>query len=104
MRLMSENCRLEKLTPTSGPGPEFWTPGGKFCWTMKPAVRDVKAFSSLLKNEAVPALAMALARIAVGGTVPFTLQTPSTKPSRSTTAITLLGEIWDARVGAWAVT
>src|SRR4051812_19608220 len=41
--LISENDRLEKFTPTSGPGGLFCTPGGKFCCTIKPAVRDVKA-------------------------------------------------------------
>src|SRR5882672_2093461 len=75
---------------------------------MKPAVREVKACSSLLRKDAVPALAMALAtrfvKSGVAGVVPFTLQTPSTKPSRSTTATTLLGEIRLARVTAWAST
>src|SRR5437667_5235174 len=39
--LMSEKKRLERPTPTSGPGAVLKTPGGKCCWIMKPAVRDV---------------------------------------------------------------
>src|SRR5712692_11062909 len=42
--LMSEKNRFDNPTPTSGPGAVLFTPGGKCCWMMKPAVRDVKAF------------------------------------------------------------
>ena len=79
---MSVNGRFEKFTPTSGPGGLFCTPGGKFCCTMKPAVRELKACSSLLRKTAVPAFAMALAtrfvNAGVAGVAPFTLHTPST--------------------------
>src|ERR1043165_8909226 len=87
--LMSEKPRLEKFTPTSGPGGLFCTPGGKFCCTIKPAVRDVNAFCPLLRNAAVPALAMALATRSVGAFVSSD-QTPRTHPSRSVTAMTAL--------------
>ena len=89
--LMSENYSCEKFTPTSGPGGLLSMPGGKCCCTMKPAVREVKALLSLLKNAAVPALAMASAdqRSAAVGLV-FSAQTPSTQPSRSVTAMTAL--------------
>src|SRR5215218_3157588 len=40
-RLTSVNDRFEKFTPTNGPAGRLRTPGGKFCCTMKPAVRDV---------------------------------------------------------------
>jgi hypothetical protein len=46
---MSEINRFDKPTPTSGPGGALMTPGGKCCWIMNPAVRDVKAFWLLLK-------------------------------------------------------
>ena len=42
--LMSEKNRFERPTPTRGPGGVLRTPGGKCCWMMNPAVRDVKAF------------------------------------------------------------
>src|SRR5438477_267491 len=87
--LMSEKPRLEKLTPTSGPGGLFCTPGGKFCCTINPAVREENALLSLLRNAAVPALAMASAIFAEAG-VGVRLQTPSTQPSRSVTAMTAL--------------
>src|SRR6187399_2943478 len=89
--LISEKPKLEKFTPTSGPGGLFFTPGGKFCCTMKPAVRVVNALLSLLRNAAVPALAMAFATRSTGvGEVGFSVQTPSTHPSRSVTAMTAL--------------
>ena len=54
---------------------------------MKPAVRDVKAFWSLLKKAAVPALVIASCTALALGAL-STLHTPSTNPSPSTTAIT----------------
>jgi len=55
----------------------------------EPAVREENACSPLLKNAAVPALAMALARFDCAGAA-LRLQTPSTQPSRSVTAMTAL--------------
>src|SRR5437762_10859139 len=68
---------------------------------MNPAVRDVNAFWLLLKYAAVPAFETQLEISSALGGVPFTLQTASTSPSRSSTAMTLFGEIWRARVVAW---
>src|SRR5205809_8105220 len=68
---------------------------------MNPAVRDVKAFWLLLKYAAVPAFETQLEISSALGGAPFTLQTASTSPSRSSTAITLFGEIWSARVVVW---
>ena len=107
-RFTSLNGKFEKLTPTNGPGGLLSTPGGKCCCTMNPAVREVNAFCPLLKKPAVPAFAIAsatrLVNALVVGVVPFTLQTPSTYPSRSVTAMTLLLEIWLARVAVCAMT
>ena len=61
---------------------------------MNPAVRDVNAFWLLLKYAAVPAFETQLEISSALGGVPFTLQTASTSPSRSSTAMTLFGEIW----------
>ena len=47
---------------------------------------------------------MALAWMSAAGARPFTLHTPSTKPSRSTTATTLAGETTAARDTACANT
>src|SRR5436309_475278 len=47
--LMSEKKRFDSPTPTSGPGSALSTPGGKCCWMMKPAVRELNAFWLLLK-------------------------------------------------------
>src|SRR5437763_4635869 len=99
--LMSEVKRFERPTPTSGPGDVLRTPGGKCCWMMNPAVREVNAFWLLLKYAAVPAFDTQLEISSALGGVPFTLQTASTSPSRSSTAMTLFGEIWMARVVAW---
>src|SRR5207245_6571673 len=86
-RFTSEKDRLEKFTPTSGPDGRFWIPGGKFCCTMKPAVRELNASWPLLRKAAVPAFV--IASITSSGAGPaFKLHTPSTKPSRSTTATT----------------
>src|SRR5436853_941423 len=68
---------------------------------MNPAVREVKAFWLLLRYAAVPAFETQLEISSALGAVPFTLQTASTSPSRSSTAMTLLGEISSARVVAW---
>ena len=87
--LMSEKLSCEKFTPTSGPGGLLRMPMGKCCCTMSPAVRDEKALLSLLKNAAVPALAMASAtRLSSPSKFVFSDQTPSTQPSRSVTATT----------------
>jgi hypothetical protein len=89
--LMSENPSCEKFTPTSGPGGLLFTPGGKCCCTMNPAVRELKAFCPLLKNAAVPALAMAWATEGSAELeLVLTAQTPSTQPSRSVMATTAL--------------
>ncbi len=40
---------LENSTPTSGPLPVLRMPGGKFCWMMNCAVREVNASPSLLR-------------------------------------------------------
>src|ERR1035438_6106364 len=94
--LMSEKPSCEKFTPTSGPGGVLAIPGGKFCCTMSPAVREEKALLSLLKNAAEPALAMASATSgSADEEFVFSAQTPSTQPSRSitaTTAFVLSGE------------
>src|SRR5438874_5044378 len=97
---MSEMNRFDRPTPTSGPGAVLRTPGGKCCWIMKPAVREVNAFWLLLRYEAVPAFETQLEMSSALGGVPFTLQTASTSPSRSVTAMTLVGEICRARVVA----
>src|SRR5256885_3222865 len=68
---------------------------------MNPAVRDVNAFWLLLKYAAVPAFETQLEISSALGGVPFTLQTARTSPSRSSTAMTLFGEIWIALVVAW---
>src|SRR6185369_13169097 len=105
-RFTSEKDMLEKFTPTSGPGGLLRTPGGKFCWTINPAVREVNAFWSLLKNAAVPALVMA-SSTSSGKRAWFVSprhQTPRTNPSRSTTAMTLFVETCAARVVACAIT
>src|SRR5476649_1019979 len=108
--LMSEKASCEKFTPTSGPGGLFKIPGGKFCCTMNPAVRDEKAFCPLLKNAAAPALEMASATSGSAELEPvLSAQTPSTQPSRSVTATTpfdLSGEPVSAvaRVTACAMT
>src|SRR3954451_17768757 len=47
--LMSDENRLDNPTPTSGPGAVLRTPGGKCCWMMNPAVREVNAFWLLLR-------------------------------------------------------
>jgi len=47
--LMSDVNKFERPTPTSGPGAVLRTPGGKCCWMIKPAVRDVNAFWLLLR-------------------------------------------------------
>src|SRR5437588_3575605 len=99
--LMSEVKRFERPTATSGPGDVLRTPGGKCCWMMNPAVREVNAFWLLLRYAAVPAFDTQLEISSALGGVPFTLQTASTYPSRSSTAMTLFGEIWMARVVAW---
>src|ERR1035437_9771574 len=89
--MMSENPSCEKFTPTSGPGGLLFTPGGKCCCTMNPAVRELKAFCPLLKNAAVPALAMAWATEGSAAVaLVLTAQTPSTQPSRSVMATTAL--------------
>src|SRR5205814_9808049 len=98
--LMSEKKRFDRPTPTRGPGAVLRTPGGKCCWIMKPAVREVNAFWLLLKYEAVPALETQLEISRTSGSPPRTFQTPRTFPSRSVTAMTLFGEIWTARVTA----
>src|SRR5438477_11175826 len=59
--LMSDVKRFESPTPTSGPGAVLLTPGGKCCWIMKPAVREVNASWLLLKYAAVPAFETAVA-------------------------------------------
>ena len=46
---MSENGRLERPTPVSGPVPVLMMPGGKWGWMMKPAVREVNASPLLLR-------------------------------------------------------
>src|SRR3977135_3552464 len=91
--LMSEKNRFERPTPTSGPGAVLRTPKGKCCWMINPAVRDVKAFCLLLKDDAVPAFETQLAISSWVGSPPRTFQTPRTLPSRSVTAMTLFGEI-----------
>src|SRR5487761_2574819 len=89
--LMSEKPSCEKYTPTSGTGGLLFTPGGKCCCTMNPAVRVLKAFWPLLKNAAVPALAMASATSGLADVaLVLSAQTPSTQPSRSVTAMTAL--------------
>src|SRR6202043_2969731 len=75
-RFTSENGKFENPTPTSGPGGVLRTPSGKCCWMMNPAVREVNAFSLLLKNAAVPAFETALAIWVGVGSPPATFQTP----------------------------
>src|SRR5262245_21882867 len=89
-RFTSANDRLEKFTPTSGPVEVFKMPGGKYCCTMKPAVREVNASSALLRNAAVPAFVIASITSRVDVFVLAKLHTPRTNPSRSTTATTAL--------------
>src|SRR5215469_16772967 len=107
--LTSEKLSCEKFTPTSGPGAVLAMPGGKCCCTMSPAVREEKALLSLLKNAAVPALAMASATSgSAEDELVLSAQTPSTQPSRSVRAMTALVLSGDevsavARVTAWAV-
>lgn len=71
---------------------------------MKPAVRVENALALLLRNAAVPARDTAFAISSGVGSPPRTFQTPSTKPSRSLTAITLFGEIRTARLTPWPIT
>ena len=74
---------LENSTPYSGPPGAKRTPGGKWSWMMNAAVRVVNEPKSLLKYEAVAALASATARLPW---LPFMWNTPSALPSTSTTA------------------
>src|SRR5688572_8639818 len=71
---------------------------------MKPAVRVVNAFWLLLRYDAVPAFETQLEISSAVGGAPFTLQMPSTLPSRSVTAMTAFGEITTARETAWLIT
>src|SRR3954452_11088195 len=91
--LISDVNKFERPTPTSGPGAVLRTPGGECCWMINPAVRDVNAFWLLLRYAAVPAVGTQLEVSSALGAVPFTLQTASTSPSLSSTAMTLFGEI-----------
>jgi hypothetical protein len=58
----------------------------------------------LLRYEAVPAFETQLEISRAVGGAPFTLQTASTLPSRSVTAMTAFGEITTARETAWLMT
>src|SRR5688572_25763196 len=71
---------------------------------MNPAVRVVNAFWLLLRYDAVPAFETQLEISSAVGGAPFTLQTASTFPSRSVTAMTALGEMTTAREVAWLMT
>ena len=91
---------VRKFHPTSGPLDWLTMPGGKFCWMMNCAVREVKALSSLLRYARRACLAdrsshdaersfHSMSRIAHACRVrPATSQTPRTNPSLSTTATT----------------
>ena len=101
--LTSEYAIVEYSTPTSGPGGVKSTPGGKCCWRMNPAVREVRASPPLLRKAAVPAFDTAMASCpAVKFWLPSAARTSSSRPSRSTIAITEPGEICCALPAAWA--
>src|SRR5579862_663608 len=98
---MSLPVSFEFWTPKRGPAGVNWTVGGKCGATMKAAVVLEKAFWLLLRKLAVLALAIAslMPGAPSGGKVagtgktgprgaPVIAKTPSTKPSRSTTATT----------------
>ena len=119
---MSLQGSCENCTPKSGPPGVKSTPGGKCSCTIKLAVRAVKAWPRVLRNEPVPAFEIAASSegtrtpsspqllhepfdpMTVSALAPAILKTPSTLPSLSTTAIVALRLLASARVTACAMT